>query len=116
MNNMEVSVAIARFCTYREIKNMLSNTHSLSIKARVDKHKGQKTISRRDSKKEKAYGDTKKYMTILNTARTIKKTWSMEEVNEFLNGIEDKSKESVNQIKKLLKSDFNKVKEMNIIG
>lgn len=109
--NLSKSVALARYCTFRELKNMMQNTYALGMKARVNKHqfKG-KVLSRRDSKDEKAHGSTKHYMSILSDAKVIKKNWTMEDVSNYLEEYKDAFNYTTN-IKKELRANYNK-KEM----
>lgn len=109
--NLSKSVALARYCTFRELKNMMQNTYALEMKARVNKHqfKG-KVLSRRDSKDERAHGSTKHYMSILSDAKIIKKNWSMEDVSNYLMDYSN-AMEYASSVKKELKAHYNK-KEM----
>lgn len=109
MNNMCKSVAIALECNFREIKNMLANAHKNSLCERCNKHSVGKTISRRDTKKEQAYGTTKHHLTILNTAKTIKSTWTREDMYEFI-GNTPNVENFVNELKASLRADYNKLK------
>lgn len=110
-DNLSKSVALARYCTFRELKNMMQNVYSLGMKARVNKHqfKG-KVLSRRDSKTEREHGTTKHYMSILSDAKAIKKSWSMEDVSDYLLEAKD-AFTFADSIKKELRANYNK-KEM----
>lgn len=108
MTNMESAVLIAKGCSFREIKNMLSNAHTANMGKRYDKHEGGKTISRRDSTKEKAHGKTKHQIAILTASRQVKTLWTREDLEEFTAGIYN-AEAFVESIKKELRAGYNKL-------
>lgn len=111
MSNFEKAVVIARGCSFREIKNMINNSHTDNMEARYNKHEGGKTISRRDTEKEKAYGETKHYITLLNKAKEIKSSWESSELREFVADMKDVDS-FISEIKTKLRASYNKIQGM----
>ena len=114
MTNLEKSVIIARYFTHREIKNCLLNANTMSMKARYEKHESESTITRRNRNKEKAHGKSKSYISLLADSKIIKKSWSMEEVDEFIKPMDTNIIFSfVKELKETLRASYNKIEYGN---